>query len=243
MKLLLSILLLAHVSFASAQKQYVEDSFGPVNPREVKLIISELETVYGEHGKAQRIAKRLETRLAQTTFTALEGLLKFTYMTLRANGHWSLAYALQREWHYDQRHRFERYLYAQGRVIGDYPPLSQWLADWYDKIEAALGKPMCDLLHISDIKSINHGIPVVFDPCFPQWTKQDFKEHFATDGIYHGLGSVVVYWVSYATCSFGSFGTGFFVFCAAFCNGVEYAFEYTIAGPLADKIYDLACGD
>jgi len=254
-------LLLCGTCWASDPSQYynneklfhqtatLQDDFYKGEIQQLPYTFEEDEKKYGNsqpersNRKVRRWAKRFEKDFSRWAYAGLENLIHFSYITLRKKGYRTYAEELKTEWH-SIKYQFKAHLSYRGcRDIGDFDPMSQWLADWYDKIEGAIGKPLCDLLHISDIKTFNYCVPVVFDPCFPQWDKNDYIEHFATDNIYHGLSPVVLYWVSYGVCAGATWGLGAFTFCGPIASGLEYLYEYTIADDLGGKIYDMFCDE
>jgi hypothetical protein len=126
-----------------------------------------------------------------------------------------------------------------GRNIGDFKPLSQWLAGVYDKIEAALGHEICYALRLSDIKTINYAIPVVFSPC--DEGEIEFELHFIHDPNYRGLAPVVTYWVTVITCDVATYGAGTFFICSPIGMVTEFAMDRWVAPKIAPKLYDLIC--
>lgn len=137
------------------------------------------------------------------------------------------------------------------RNIGSHAAFSAWLETAYDKIEAALGVTICQLLKLDTIKIINCGIPVVFHPCtfpmdsVPGSRMVEYRRHFSgkTDGeIYDGFVPCISYWVAWGACEAATFGGGWFVICSPLGTLVEIAEERWITPGLSDKIYTRACG-
>lgn len=137
-----------------------------------------------------------------------------------------------------------------GRKIGDHKPLSQWLKEKYDLIEFVLGVEVCKKLHLSDIKSLNHGFPVVVKPCtFPMdqvtgTRKDEYKRHFCGgphgDDTYYGVIPVVTYWAAYTGCTIGTMGTGFVLVCGLAGNTAEKLIGM-VADDLSDRLFDRVC--
>src|SRR4051812_32358064 len=170
-------------------------------------------------GTARAFRKEIEsgniTTLALRTDQALNQLVARGLSELRTKG--DEAYATRTEWDWGQNYQgyLTRALMRRGgRDIGDHAPLIQWLASFYDHLELVLGVDACRSLHLSDIKTFNFCIPVVFHPCtFPmdnvQGEREDeYRRHFAQGTVYYGLCSVVVYWIADIACMAGTYGTG-----------------------------------
>jgi len=130
------------------------------------------------------------------------------------------------------------------RDIGDHAPLLQWLADFYNYIEGVLGVKTCKSLHLSDIKTFNFAVPVVFHPCtFPmdnvKGTKeQEYQRHFAMGAVYDGLIPVIVYWVVDIACMIATYGTSAGGVCGIAADAAEYLMAHFIAPPLSNRIYE-----
>lgn len=144
---------------------------------------------------------------------------------------------------------------VSGRHIGDHKPLLDFLAKVYDQIEAKLGVQVCKSLHISDIKTLNYCIPVVFHPCtfsldgLSVDREAEYRRHFAMDDggsadpehSLYGLTSVIVYWVVEGICLTSTSGIGS-ILCGAGATLAEYFMGHTIAPNLSDKLFVRSCG-
>ncbi len=136
-------------------------------------------------------------------------------------------------WHLDDSHD-----------IGDHPEeaLSSWLDSFYAHVEFVLGVDLCRSLHISDIKSINDTVKIVFHACtFPMDAvlgsrEDEYRNHFNEGQVYYGLTPVVVYWA----CEIGMMAAGAPV--PFVCSAAEFAYAKFLGGRLSDMIFSRACG-
>jgi hypothetical protein len=183
--------------------------------------------------KAERYVAQLqqqleEGRLAERTNFALDILLSVAYNKLKNEGHNELADKIKTDW----KGTWNGYL-MQVRDIGDHEPLSEWLAQAYKDIEAALGKGVCEFFHLDDINIINYALPVVFK-CSIAFDKIDYSQHFVP------LTGVVSYWVSAGFCILASSGLMSF-FCSPIGMLAEHLMITFIAPPISNKIYEAFC--
>lgn len=212
-----------------------------------------------ERGFAKRHTSKIQaefergdlTAVAARTDQALNSLVSRAIHQLHRKGQHKFADAKQEEWNLNFRGFLsaEIQAHAGGRIgdIGDHKPLVQWLADFYDKVEAVLGVDACQFLHLSDIKTLNFCIPVAFHPCsfdmgsVPGARKDEYRRHMQKGAVYMGLLPVVTYWATDIGCMFGTVGIG-----ALLCGSVASLAESLMAGPvsgkISDKIFDRACG-
>lgn len=145
--------------------------------------------------------------IKQYADSAVNGALDIAMTELRRKGFNHLAEEIFSEWNYT----YGRSMFLSTYNIGDHKPVLQFLADIYEKIEAALTRPICIKLHISDIKSLNHGIPVAIHPCtFPMDAvlgdrSIEYARHLnggpQSDDAYYGVLPVCVYWAVRIGCS------------------------------------------
>lgn len=179
----------------------------------------------------------LDGKLLTQTNIALSNLIRTAAGELRKRGHSYQGNQMETEW-------FDTYQYRllKGRDIGDHGPLSQWLADKYNMLEFLLGVEVCKALHFSDLKTFNYCIPVVFNPCNPEWDKEEYKRHFSEGSVYYGLVPTVSYWVLYGACGAATMGTGFIYGCGLAGAISEKLVAMFVAPRLSDFIWDKACG-
>lgn len=131
---------------------------------------------------------------------AVNGALSRAYLELRKRGNYQLADSIEHEWNSVYGASF----FSDTHNIGDHAPISKWLADKYNLIEAFLGLEVCKATHISDIKTLNSGIITVIHPGnFPMDSvagdrKTEYVRHFAGgpsgDDTYYGVIPVIIYW-------------------------------------------------
>jgi len=193
-------------------------------------------------------------RLSHKTDAALGNLIKRTSWVLKQKGF--AADAEQLSFEYESFYTQAVYFTYLGVVpveLGDHAPLNQWLADWYNKIEEKLGKDLCRILHIMDIKILNYGIPVVFNPkVSEQWCvetgsdcKAEYSLHFAGKMTgnwsweYNGVLGVVSYWSAWMVCTVGTWGGGAITFiCSPIATVVEMGVDKYVSPKASDWLFD-----
>lgn len=193
-----------------------------------------------------QIEQEVQTLEGFATYSnaSIGAIINKSVRALRLKGSWRLAYDLEKGW---AQLDGELVRLAKNqksnlgiRAIGDFEPLNQWLSDAYEQIEADLGYAYCYSQRITDLKTINHGLTVVFKPC--DYGYNEFFLHFASDDLkYRSLLPVVSYWATVMGCYAGSYGTGVFMFCGAAGILVESLVDQELAPMLAPKIYGGAC--
>jgi len=202
-------------------------------------------------GTARAIRQEIEDggmpRLALRTDQALDQLVARGVSELRDKG--DDIYATRTEW--DWKQNYQGYLtrglmLRGGRDIGDHAPLIKWLASFYDHLESVLGVDACRALHLSDIKTFNFCIPVVFHPCtFPmdsvQGAREDeYRRHFAKGAVYYGLMPVILYWTADIACLAGTYGTGIGWLCGPISSAAEFITGKWIAPKVSDFVFERA---
>lgn len=149
--------------------------------------------------------------------------------------------------YYDWTETYQYMLLDSARDIGDHSPLSTWLALTYAVIEADLGVEVCKATHLSDIKTFNYAIPVVFKPCSFSMDmitiarNEEYKDHFAKGAIYEGLVPVLTYWAVELPCIVSTSGLASFV-CSPISSLAEKFMGNRIAPSLSDRIFHGLCG-
>lgn len=187
--------------------------------------------------------------IAVKTDTALDRIVQRAVLMLSQNGQAALAVQKKSEW---DAH-FSGYLSASMPIgplgdIGDHKPLVQWLANFYDIVEKTLGVDMCKKTHLSDIKTLNFTIPVVFHPCTFSMDavtidrEHEYRKHFDEGDVYYGLVPVVTYWTADIACSVASQGGGAVWLCGPISGAAEFFMAKTVAYRLSDFVYEHACG-
>lgn len=194
------------------------------------------------HALGREISEGGFMTLAEKSEEALDGIFKISILNLKRHGYRELAREIKKEW--DER-RGTLILLSLGldegyRPIGDFAPLSQWLAEVYERIEAALGLELCRLLRISDIKTLNYSLRVAFRPCFHGII--EFGYHMIHDDNYRGLLPVLTFWSVQITCSVATFGAGIIAFiCSPIAMLCEAGMDRVVAPWLVPRLWILAC--
>lgn len=187
-------------------------------------------------------------RLAARTDAAIEALIQRSVKELLKAGHVAYAEDLEKDFNIHFRGYLSRGYEADYGDIGDHKPLVQFLATAYDKIEAAIGVDACKMLHLSDIKTLNFTIPIVFKPCvFDMGTvkgerKDEYRRHFAMGVVYYGLMPVIVYWGVAIPCVLVTSGIATMA-CGPVATAAEFACGKFVAPKLSDVLWDRACGE
>lgn len=177
--------------------------------------------------------------LASYTDSAMDGYFRVVVMNLKRLGHRQTAYQLQSEWA-QHKGKLTQIVDYGDRYIGQYDPISEFLARWYDKLEALLTLEVARALRISDIKTFNYCIRVVIlSPC--TYGVHDFYEHFVHDAKYRGLFPVLVYHTSNLSCSLASFGTLVYWACGPLSSLIEMGADRWLGPKIAGPLYDAFC--
>jgi len=194
-------------------------------------------------GPKDKIEERLELNissfatLSYTTNAAISAIVHVATHELERTGSPHLAKRLREEWK-----QFDGYLtdaVVTKRDIGWFKPLIEWLSLFYETVELALGLEICRALRLSDLKTINHGIVVVFRPCY--FGINEFKLHFIHDSKYRGFAPVITYWSAAIACTTALHGAGYYLICSPAAMVLERVVDKKIAPKVAPKLYDLAC--
>lgn len=175
--------------------------------------------------------------LSYTTNKAITSIIELSAHELRKQEKHELAKKLETEWR-----KLDGYLIdvvVNNRDIGWFKPLIEWLAVTYELIELELGLELCRALRISDLKTINHGIIVVFRPCY--YGLKEFTLHFVHDDKYRGFAPVISYWAAALSCTAALHGAGYFFVCSPTAMLIERVVDKRIAPKVAPKIYNAAC--
>lgn len=156
------------------------------------------ESMNGETASFPFVHKWAQTGMNHSMYIAIQ--------ELRRKGKTEFASELQSKW----ENVYHQDMFYSDRNIGDHAPVSQWIAEKYELIELYLGKDVCRALHISDIKSLNHGVPVTIHPgTFTMDSVQgekvdEYVRHFAGgpsgDDYYYGVVPVCAYWAAFIGC-------------------------------------------
>lgn len=189
-----------------------------------------------KHTKESENSLRNYTRVATRANLALRAIVKVSVLNLYRKGYVYEAQKMEQEW----RELDGKLIKAvQTRNIGDFEPLSNWLALAYEILELKLGLDMCETLRLTDIKTLNYCITVCFKPCFYGYA--NFYDHFVADERYKGLAPVISYWATVITCDIALYGAGYFFVCSPVGMLVERAVKNRVAPWAAPKLYDMVC--
>jgi hypothetical protein len=182
--------------------------------------------------------------LAARSDQALDRIIAISLRELRKRG--DEAWADQREEEWNSKYSgFLTQMTSSYYDIGDHKPLVDWLASFYDHLESVLGVTVCKSLHLSDIKTFNFCIPVVFHPCtfsmdqVPGDRIDEYRNHFAEGAVYYGLVPVVTYWVIDIACMAATSGIGL---CGLAADAGEFVMGKWISPKLSDRVYKSQCG-
>lgn len=217
----------------------------------------EPQTTKEARAYAQKMTREVESELKAGDFLplakrydwALDHIMERAARELKKRGHHDLADEATATWNFHYRGFLTR-MVGEGRDIGDHAPLFDWLKSFYLKVELVLGREVCKSLHISDLHTLNHGIPVVFKPCsfpmdsVPLTRKMEYQQHFngdfAPQGFY-GVLPVLVYWVIDIPCMVGTAGLAALL-CGPAASVGEYLTYRTIGPKISNRIFDRVCG-
>ena len=173
---------------------------------------------------------------SQQSDRAVGRMISFAAFLLDRKGYTNDAIRLRGEYTTHYTHAvYYHYLGVQQVDLGDHKPLSQWLADWYDALDALLGPTVMEMTHLVDIKILNFAIPVVFHPkgyLGDSWDMKEYRNHFVP------FSGAVSYWITWSVCVGATWGAGAITFlCGPIAEVSKYIVVKRIAPTLSDKIY------
>jgi hypothetical protein len=229
-------------------------AFADATVTEAQSSYQSLDTSHRQSARRQAKALRREIEdgnmyaTAQRTDEALDALVARGLQKLHEKGDEYFADRFELQWS-DKFRGFLTHAMVQNdmRDIGDHKPLIQWLATFYDHLESVLGVNICKSLHLSDIKTFNYCIPIVFHPCtFPMDNvtvsrEAEYANHFAQGAVYYGLIPVVVYWVCDISCLAATSGIGAML-CGPLSGGAEFIMGKWFAPKLSNRLFEKVCG-
>lgn len=175
-------------------------------------------------------------RAATQSNLALRAIFRIAVRNLKAKGYYADAYRMEAKWKSLDGKLIEA---VRNRSIGDFEPISDWLAVAYELLELKLGIDVCRTLRLTDLKTLNYCIKVCFKPCVYGYA--NFYDHFVADERYKGLAPVISYWTAVITCNIASYGAGYFFICSPIGMLVERAVLLRVGPWAAPKLYDWAC--
>jgi hypothetical protein len=253
MKLLILALIVIFTNIAGADQKQADKWYAEVNGDGTcsdydNYSAGKYVSCFLAERRANNFGRSFDTplKMAHITDKAIQGIMKIAAWNLGARGFEEEAIQLEQEMVYHEG-EIERIISRKGYDIGDFKPLSSWLAGAYSKIEHLLGYEVCYALRLSDIKTINYALPICFNPC--PTGLGEFTAHFCGDAHVHpskpnhyrGLAPVVSYWVTDITCSISTFGAGWAFVCGPLSMVVERFVDWKIAPALAPRIFERVC--
>ena len=195
--------------------------------------------------KVRMIKDELESggllEFADHSERALDAMIYIAKKNLRYYGFEFHANKIEREW---ESHKGSIMMLAlnlgkENRPIGDYQPLSEWLAGVVDTLIEKLSWDVVHALRLTDISSLNYGLRYIFvQPCSNGLS--EFNYHFADDPKYRAVFPVVARWSASITCNLATFGAGIWWLCGPVSMLVEFGAS-KIAPGLGERIYGWAC--
>lgn len=169
-------------------------------------------------------------KVRERTDRALSVLIWQLVYQLKRYGHHSAARRIEWQW----KSRWKGYLVTH-RGIGDHTPLSTWLSEVYFYTESLIGLGLMEFFHLDDILVINYALPVVFNPCSPEWDSAEYNLHFSP------FIGVLGYWSAFGVCV-ALTANVYSILC--FAPGVlaeQILVQSGVASWLSDATYDLFC--
>jgi hypothetical protein len=125
--------------------------------------------------------------------------------------------------------------------LGSHAPLSEKLACVYDAIESRIGHDRARSMRLSDIKTMNYGLPVTFQPRGDRragqeshrWDKLEYRRHFVP------VAEALTYWGAYLECRRSTEGQPVGrSLCKRLARLVSQVVELRVAPLLSDKIFE-----
>lgn len=175
---------------------------------------------------------------------ALNTVVDAGIQALRDNGDHRIADQYEDDW----KHHFADYFVRPSVLdLGDHKALSQWLANFYVKLEDRLGTATIHNGFLGDIYAMNYAIPIVFAPkgdwrstTTPNRDWVEYRKHFIP------FANVVTYWAANLACNYvmkkqgaGSQGKKL---CAQASEKLRFAMGRYVAPKISDFIFNKASG-
>lgn len=201
--------------------------------REANRLIADFASIV-EDGRMSSIAKVVDIGIKQSIDRGVEQLER--HNDREAAHFFRFIYRTEYDGYFTR-------MVARGSYdIGDHKGLVQFLTDFYERVELVIGVTIAKALHISDIKSLNHGLGPAFSPCtFPMDLVSgeridEYERHFNAGEVYYGVLPVVAYWAAdLALMSFVG------PFAGTIAGLVEFGVSKTIGPKLAVAVFNRAC--
>ncbi len=104
--------------------------------------------------------------------------------------------------------------------LGDHAALSGWMQIVYLLLEAKLGTPLMEILHLDDLNVLNLAIPVVFHMDIIDDAESidgpEYGRHFEP------FAGVLAYWTTWIGCEVATWGGGLFIICTPAGMAAEF---------------------
>jgi|GEM_PF-1191807 len=174
-----------------------------------------------------------EGRVERVARQALEVIVRASLNVLKAEGYTQYAERKEREWNTSFSLNSSNGLGALD--LGDHAPLSQWVAGFYDGLEARIDRKWLKLFMIYDLKIFNYGIPVAVRPggnprTRQPWGEKEYGLHFVP------VSAASVYWISNGACSV-AVPPPFSLGCGVAAMLPRLGMEHLVAPGLSKAIY------
>ena len=183
---------------------------------------------YAQAGVDQAVADLQELRFSALSRSAAAGML-------RDVAGWASDNSEDAQEFIDLADAIEAEVSIDG--LGDHQPLSRRLANLDDMLYRRLGAMIYTALGLQDLRTMNFGIPVVFQPRgdrrnHDRWDELEYRRHFVP------FSGVVVFHAAKAACNYATQGQRFIgFFCGFAARKAREAFELRVAPDLSDRIY------
>lgn len=179
-------------------------------------------------------------QIANRSDASLDALVKFALYKLKKHDR-EKAFQFESEWESKFQGTLTRYVdkrLAGVRDLGDYKPLSDWLAVLYYTLVVIYGEQTVKFLHLDDINIFNYAVPVVFamHDILGQNVKiseDEYKKHFVP------FAGVVTYWGIFIACEVVTYSAGWTLICTPAGMGGEYIMVKAVAPNLSPKVYPI----
>lgn len=165
--------------------------------------------------------------------SSLKQLFKIVVYRLKQRGFADEANQIHREWQQINSFYFQNNFELS--QLGDHAPLSQWLANTYNRIEKLIGPRLCSIYHFDDVKIINYGFPVSFSPGGNPanglaWGKNEYLAHFVP------LAGAISYWTGDAVCE-AALDSIASMICSSSMEIARFNIEQHLAPWIGEQIY------
>ena len=214
-----------------------------------------------QYSQAEKYANRVRDQLdadlvngsRMLSVQHIDTIIRKGVAYLKDHGHDTEADQITQEW--ETAEQFNLYSdigNLKYRHIGDHAPISQWLKNTSMTFRILLGVNIWKGTHLSDLETLNSGLPVVVKPCsFPMDSvtiqrQDEYRNHFAYDDTpsggdeLYGVGAVLTYWAVETPCLMATGGL-LGLFCSPVSSIAESLFGKHIGQKLSDKIFTKMC--